>query len=91
MAFCGLLFLTSSSSGDQGPGGAYFETWGTAAAVLFTWGIVRSEVLFANEGASYQGFIKDFEVLRNCSRNVLGLRFTVYGLWFRVERARFSG
>ena len=32
-----------------------FEPWGIAAAVLFTWGIVRSEVLTAREVAHRQG------------------------------------
>ena len=48
VALSGLLFLNSSSSGDQG--GLDFEPWGTAAALLFVWGIVRSEVLAAKEG-----------------------------------------
>ena len=58
VALFGLLFLSSGGGGGGGGGdegafsvaGLNFEPWGTAAAVLFTWGIVRSEVLVAKEG-----------------------------------------
>jgi hypothetical protein len=54
VALFGLLFLTTTGSGIEDARGYSldFEPWGTAAAVLFTWGIVRSEVLVASESVA---------------------------------------
>ena len=44
-----------------------FEPWGTAAAVLFTWGIVRSEVLVAREDAANKARIAAIQTAATAS------------------------
>ena len=53
VALCGLLFLAASGDSSGASSSAeLFEPWGVAAAVLFTFGVVRGEVLAVGKNAA---------------------------------------